>query len=195
MTFRNLIFIMLCLTSGCASQDFSATSADTEILSSAIGRRTAKAAAIDDRISVQARNELNNDPLIPFQSKTTLLVYNGSLLVAGETLDESIHLQIIEKLRIISGVKQVQDEITITPPITDANALDIDNLITNNILTELDKQALPNGFSSRDIAVLTEDNGVYLMGLVYPDEADLVTNIAQKIPGVTKVVKLFEYLR
>ena len=40
--------------------------------------------------------------------------------------------------------------------------------------------------------MVTEDNVVYLMGLVTTKEADDATEIARSTSGVTKVVRVFE---
>jgi osmotically-inducible protein OsmY len=44
------------------------------------------------------------------------------------------------------------------------------------------------------IKVVTENGVVYLMGLLTRAEADAAANIARKIQGVQKVVKVFEYI-
>lgn len=157
-------------------------------------RRKAPVAATDGNIEIKVREMLSNDPVIPFQSHVNITVYNGTLLITGEILDETLHQQIIENIRIIVGVKRVQDETTIASAI-DPATISNDSLITSRILTALDNQPLPQNFASTDVKIITENGNVYLMGLVYPDEADLVTRAAQKIPDVKAVVKLFEYLQ
>jgi osmotically-inducible protein OsmY len=42
--------------------------------------------------------------------------------------------------------------------------------------------------------VVTEDSVVYLMGLLRHNEADAISEAARQVGGVTKVVKLFEYI-
>ncbi|MFV9995032.1 MAG: BON domain-containing protein, partial [Coxiella endosymbiont of Dermacentor nuttalli] len=41
--------------------------------------------------------------------------------------------------------------------------------------------------------VMTENEVVYLMGIVSPRQAAIAANIASQISGVKKVVKVFEY--
>jgi osmotically-inducible protein OsmY len=167
---------------------------DFDNLPNLYDRRVGQVAISDEAIEIKAREDLGDDLLIPYQSHVNINVYNGTLLLTGETRDEELHKQIIEKVRIIQGVKRVQDEMVIAPethPASQAN----DSRITNRIKTELDKIVNPAGFNSSNIKVVTENGSVYLMGLVYKDEAGIATSVTQKVPGVAKVVKLFEYLQ
>ncbi len=187
-----LLLLTLCLNIGCAyNRETIAELGDLPIVHD---RRKPRIAALDNRIEIKAREALLDDMLTPYQSHININVYNGTLLATGEALEEGIHDQIIEKLRIILGVKRVQDEIAIGPS-THVAEQAADSQITNRLLTELDHVQHPTVFSSANIIIVTENGSVYLLGLVYPDEADVATNVAQKIPGVNKVVKLFEYLQ
>ncbi len=49
-----------------------------------------------------------------------------------------------------------------------------------------------NKFQPNHVKVVTEDDVVYLMGLVTNKEADDATEIARGIGGVKKVVRVFE---
>ncbi|HSG04469.1 MAG TPA: BON domain-containing protein, partial [Marinobacterium sp.] len=44
------------------------------------------------------------------------------------------------------------------------------------------------------IKVVTENGVVYLMGLVSQSEADRAINIVRAVPGVQRIVKVFEYV-
>lgn len=193
MTSRSacLLFILL-FNVGCAYD--TVPTPDFGSLPLTPDRRKAPVAAMDGNIEIKAREMLGNDPIIPFQSHLNIMVYNGALLITGEILDESLHQSIIESIRIIPGVKRVQDETTIASAL-DPATISNDSRITNRILAAIDSQPLPQNFASTDVKITTENGNVYLMGLVYPDEADLVTRIAQKTPEVKAVVKLFEYLQ
>jgi osmotically-inducible protein OsmY len=50
------------------------------------------------------------------------------------------------------------------------------------------------GLDANRIKVVTENDTVYLMGLVTKHEGSLASNIASKIDGVQRVVILFEYV-
>jgi osmotically-inducible protein OsmY len=44
------------------------------------------------------------------------------------------------------------------------------------------------------VKIVTENGVVYLMGLVTPEEGDATAEKVRRIPGVTRVVKIFEYV-
>jgi len=50
-------------------------------------------------------------------------------------------------------------------------------------------------FSANHVKVVTEQNVVYLMGIVRPVEGDEAVHIARTTSGVERVVKLFEYFQ
>ncbi|MFN3165365.1 MAG: BON domain-containing protein, partial [Pseudohongiellaceae bacterium] len=47
---------------------------------------------------------------------------------------------------------------------------------------------------SGQVRVITENGAVYLMGLVSETEGDSAARLARNISGVTRVVKVFEYV-
>ena len=49
-------------------------------------------------------------------------------------------------------------------------------------------------FNANQVKVVTEGGVVYLMGIVKKDEAAAAAEVAAKTSGVTKVVKVFEYM-
>lgn len=192
---RSLKFALLfsiALSAGCSSSPEYSTG--SEYLPNIFDRRMGQVALKDEAIEIRAREELNKDPEIPSRSHININVYNGTLLITGEAPEEQIHAKIIAGIRIIKGVKRVLDEIEIAPETDQASHYN-DSSITNRIKTELDKIHNPVGFTSQNIKVFTENGNVYLMGLVYKEEADIVTKVTQEVPGVKNVIKLFEYLR
>ena len=50
------------------------------------------------------------------------------------------------------------------------------------------------GFDPSRVKVTSENGTVFLMGLVYHQEADAAVDATRKVGGVQRVVKLFEYL-
>ena len=53
---------------------------------------------------------------------------------------------------------------------------------------------VPEGFQTRQVKVFTENSVVYLMGLAAQKEGEIAAETARTIGGITRVVKLFEYL-
>jgi osmotically-inducible protein OsmY len=51
-----------------------------------------------------------------------------------------------------------------------------------------------NKFSAVHVKVVTEDSVVYLLGMVKKQEATDATEVARTTGGVSKVIRVFEYL-
>jgi osmotically-inducible protein OsmY len=88
-------------------------------------------------------------------------------------------------------VERVIDEVTIGPGI-DLMQESNDVVITTRAKVSLAELSLP-GFDPTRVKVVTEDGVVYLMGLVSPEEAEAAAEKIRYVPGVKRVVKLFEY--
>jgi osmotically-inducible protein OsmY len=89
-------------------------------------------------------------------------------------------------------VERVIDELTVGPPIG------LQRQAEDPYLTSRAQHALSNinmpGFDVTRVKVVTEDGVVYLMGLVTQEEGDAAAEKVRFVPGVVRVVKLFEYI-
>lgn len=123
-------------------------------------------------------------------SHLSAISYNNNLLLLGQTLTEDVRTQLEEQVRKISKVNKVYNEINLLPP-TSLITRSSDAWITTKIKAELllSKRVDPTRFK-----VTTEDGVVYLLGLIRSDEEASAVDVARRVKGVRKVVKLFEYL-
>ena len=90
----------------------------------------------------------------------------------------------------VPNVKAVANEIRVAPT-SSLSARSNDTYITSKVKA---RYVEANRFSANNVKVVTEANVVYLMGLVTRAEADAATEIARTTGGVTKVVRMFEYV-
>ncbi|HTS86770.1 MAG TPA: BON domain-containing protein [Usitatibacter sp.] len=116
--------------------------------------------------------------------------YNGKVLLTGEAYDEATRASIEEKVRKVASVKEVVDELQIAGNSSYASRSN-DTLITSNVKTRMVNNPR---FNVLHIKVVTEAGTVYLMGLVTPEEADAAVEVARTTSGVSRVVKVFEYI-
>ena len=116
--------------------------------------------------------------------------YNRKVLLTGEATSDQ------EKKRIETEVRAVPSVLDVTSEIQVAGASSLasrgsDSLITSNVKVRM----VNNGkFSPNHVKVVTEAGTVYLMGLVSQAEGDAAADIARTTSGVTRVVKVFEYV-
>jgi osmotically-inducible protein OsmY len=116
--------------------------------------------------------------------------FNRRVLLTGQAPTEDEKRRIEQMARGIENVREVVNEVTVGPVLS-LTTRGNDALITSNVKARM----VNNGkFSPNHIKVVTENNVVYLMGLVSQAEADAATEVARTASGVSRVVKVFEYV-
>lgn len=156
-------------------------------------RRSSSAIMADERIEVDATMELNSHDDISAKAHFNITSYNGIVLVTGEAPNERLRNKIISIVRMIDGVRLVHDEMVIAPP-SSFSSRSNDAYITTKVKNALTTIADIPGFDATRVKVITENGAVYLMGLVHKQEGDRAGEAARRVKGVTKVVKVFEYI-
>jgi len=114
--------------------------------------------------------------------------YNRQVLVTGEAPTEREKQLVDQIVRGVENVRSVVNEMVIGP-VSSLSRRSNDVLISGRIKASIldSKDLFLNAFK-----VVTESGTVYLMGRVTQREADRVTSIARDMPGVVKVVRVFE---
>jgi len=116
--------------------------------------------------------------------------YNLSVLLTGQVLTEQAKRDVEAAARSNSGVKTVTNEITVGGNSSLASRSS-DSLITTSVKARL----INNGkVSPSHVKVVTESGVVYLMGILTREESDAAAEIARTTSGVSRVVKVFEYI-
>ena len=116
--------------------------------------------------------------------------FNLTVLVTGEVPTEKLKAEVGEAMRSISSVKNVVNELVVGGN-TALTARANDGLVTTNVKTRF----INNGkFSINHVKVVTESGTAFLMGIVTSDEADAATELARTTSGVSRVVRVFEYI-
>jgi osmotically-inducible protein OsmY len=116
--------------------------------------------------------------------------FNRRVLLTGEAPVEEAKQQIEEAVRTIDNVRDVTNELQVAGASSLASRGN-DALITSNVKTRMVNN---RKFSPLHVKVVTEAGVVYLMGLVSPQEGDAAVEIARTTSGVSRVVKVFEYV-
>lgn len=152
-------------------------------------RRTSGAFIDDELIEWKVFDVLNADEQIREQAHINATSFNGIVLLTGEIPNEAMRGRISELIRGVEGVRQVHDETSIAAP-SSLMSRTGDTWITSKVKTALVTDDAQVGSRTK---VVTEKGVVYLMGIVSPQEAEKLTEIARRVGGVQKVVKVFEY--
>ncbi|WP_232424121.1 BON domain-containing protein [Imhoffiella purpurea] len=154
-------------------------------------RREHQVFLADQEIELRAIHALQQDRSIEGHSGISVTSYNKTVLLTGQAESEEVARHATQLVSLIAGVKRVIDEISIGPNISLSRESE-DLYITSRAKLALTGIDLPD-FNPTRVKVVTENGVVYLLGLVTPEEADAATEKVRYVPGVERVVKLFEY--
>jgi len=153
----------------------------------ATDRRSSGMYLEDENIEWRVFARLRNDFPGAHVSATS---FNRRVLLTGETPTEEMKKKVEEAVRGVLNVRDVVNELQIAGASSLASRGN-DSLVTSNVKARM----VNNGkFSPTHVKVLTEANTVYLMGLVTAAEANAAVEIARTAQGVSRVVKVFEYV-
>jgi len=187
MIVRNILFILILAASlqGCFPVVAAGAGAGALM---AQDRRTSGAYIEDEAIENKAYDRIGKQ----FKNAVHVNVtsYNRNVLISGEVPDEATKAQVERIVANILNVRTIYNELAIAG-LSSMTARSNDTLITSNVKMRFvnDKR-----FSTNSIKVVTESNVVYLMGIVNSAEADAAAEVASGSKGVSRVVKLFEYV-
>ena len=116
--------------------------------------------------------------------------YNGIVLVTGEVLTDELRSQVIKVISELPDVKLVHNELVVGN-LTSFESRSGDTWITSKVKSQM---LSTKELKSTLIKVVTENDVVFLMGIVTEKEAEKAVNVARNVTGVERVVKIFEYI-
>ena len=154
----------------------------------AADRRTSGTQIEDQAIELKARNRISD--AIGDRGNVSVTSYNRTALITGEVRSEADKAAVEQAVSRVENVRAIVNELQI------AGGASLTSRSNDAIITSKVKASFVD---ARDISanyykVVTERGVVYLMGRVTEREADRATELARSVPGVQKVVRLFEIL-
>ncbi len=155
---------------------------------STVDRRTIGAQTEDKAINVKA--ELKMNQVAGSNGHINVTSFNRKVLLTGEVRDEAMKQQAEREARAIENVVSVINELEISGA-SSYTSRSSDALITAKVKTSLVDMKTVSAVSFK---VTTERGVVYLMGVVTPREGNIAADVAKGVSGVTRVVKIFEYI-
>lgn len=155
-------------------------------------RRSATTIIEDEHIELVGMSLIHNNPEIRDGSRIAVTSYNHVVLLTGQADSDEISGRLADLISRQPKVRRVINEVTVGPRASFARESE-DALVTSRVKVELIKIAIPD-FDPTRVKVVTEAGTVFLMGLLTPEEAEAVVERARNVPGVEKVVKIFEYI-
>ena len=124
------------------------------------------------------------------QVHVNITSYNRQVLVTGEAVTDTVKQGVEEEIATVKGIKRIFNELVVGPQ---AGVLSVSN--DTRLTTVVKTRFLDaNRFQANHVKVVTEAGVVYMLGLVKRSEAEAATQLASTTSGVSRVVRLFEYL-
>lgn len=187
---RPLCTSLLCITaaisvSGCIEMALATAAVGTMAASD---RRTVGAQTEDKTIVVKGESRISR--LIGDGGHVNVNSFNRKVLLTGEVRDEAMKGAVEREMSAVEGVQSIVNELVVGLP-SSYSARSNDSFITAKVKASFidAKDVFGNA-----IKVVTERNVVYLMGRVTQREGDRAGEITRSVSGVSKVVKVFEYI-
>ena len=123
-------------------------------------------------------------------SRILVTSYDQVVLLTGQATSALLKEKVEKIAQNAPRVRRVYNEVTIEEPVSMAQRSE-DTLITGRVRTQL---LTKKGLESGSIRIVTENSVVYLMGIVTHEQANLAVDAARQVQGVSKVVKIFQYI-
>lgn len=154
-------------------------------------RRGYTAVLEDQQIEFAAASALGSEPGLKDRARVSVVSYNGVVLLTGQARTASEVALAGEVVARLPKVRKVINEVSVGPD-ADLARISGDTLLTSRAKLALFNISMPE-FDPTRVKVTTENGVVYLMGLVTPAEGNAAAQEIRYVPGVVRVVKLFEY--
>ncbi len=179
----SLLSTMVALSSGCAAV----------LVGGAVGtamavtdRRTTGTQIEDQLIELKARNRTRE--VLPDSGNVSATSFNRIVLLTGEVPTEANRAAIEDTTSKIDNVKSVVNELAVRDA-SSFSSRSSDTVVTSKVKASYaEARAVP----LNAVKVVTERGIVYLMGRVTEAEGNQAAEIARRVGGVIRVVKVFE---
>ena len=185
-----LVSLTLCttlLTSGCAEVINATTKNPIEMKANT---RTMGAKLNDEEIETAAKVNIKKaDPQLE-KAHVSIDSFNGIVLLTGQVPSEELRNLVADTVYKLNPVREIHNELVVSEP---TNFADRSKDVW--ISTKIKAQLVADGdIESRNIHFVTENQVVFLMGIVTRAEADRIVDKVSHTADVKKVVKVFEYI-
>lgn len=153
--------------------------------------RTAGAVIEDQSIETRIIVNMKSQEPAFRQANIDVISHNGVVLLVGQVESEALKSRATEiASQASSKIKRIHNELEVSGK-TSFLSRSNDAWIATKVRTLM----LANGdVPSDQVRVIAENGAVYLMGIISQLEGDNAANLARNVSGVTRVVKVFEYI-
>ncbi len=189
MKFRLLTCIPIMLAASCTA--ILVETAGEDGMQEDVTERSAGAFITDESIETRVRVNLATQEPALREANIDVTAHKGVVLLVGQVPSPELKQRAVEIASEASTqIRRIHDELEVTGN-TGLLARGNDAWISTRVRALL----LTNkSVAGANIRVVTENGAVYLLGVVDREQGDKAAALISDINGVTRVVKIFEYL-
>jgi osmotically-inducible protein OsmY len=154
----------------------------------ALDRRTIGAQTEDTEIELRVSDAIPKT--IRDAGRVITTSYNRKVLLTGQVPDEAMKRDAEAAAQRVPNVRGVHNELEVGMRVSTTQVA-TDSATTAKVKTAFLQQ---KDLNTNVVKVVTENNVVYLMGLVTQAEGQAHASAASRVSGVKRVVTLFEYI-
>ncbi|HAT27556.1 MAG TPA: phospholipid-binding protein [Gammaproteobacteria bacterium] len=187
--YRVLVLVTLLITSSCTAILVRTTG--EQGMQEDPSERTAGAVIEDQAIETKIIVNIKSQDSAFKQTHFDVISHNGVVLLIGQVESEQLKILATEiASQASTKIKRIHNELEVTEKssfMDRSSDVWIATKVRTLMLTD-------NQVPSSQVRVIAENGAVYLMGLISQADGDNAANVARNVSGVTKVVKVFEYI-
>ncbi|WAW09086.1 BON domain-containing protein [Oxalobacter vibrioformis] len=143
----------------------------------------------EDR-TIGFKGESVADSIVGSQGHVSVTSFNRMVLITGEVPNEGMKTRVASEVKQIPNVRNIINELEIAAP-SSLSSRSSDSLITAKVAASF---LNTDGLYANSLKTVTERGNVYLMGRVTEREGNLAAEVARGVPGVQRVIKVFEHI-
>ena len=187
--YRVLVLVTLLITSSCTAILVRTTG--EQGMQEDPSERTAGAVIEDQAIETKIIVNMKSQDSAFKQTHFDVISHNGVVLLIGQVESEQLKILATEiASQASTKIKRIHNELEVTEKssfMDRSSDVWIATKVRTLMLTD-------NQVPSSQVRVIAENGAIYLMGLISQRDGDNAANVARNVSGVTKVVKVFEYI-
>ncbi|TLF49665.1 BON domain-containing protein [Halomonas urmiana] len=154
------------------------------------GERTFGTQVEDQSIETKIAHNLGRTDARLADARINVDSFNGVVLLTGQVPSEELKSEAERVAGAVRNVREVHNELAIA-----ANLPASQRLADTWLRTRINSHLVANQeIDSGRVQVITENDSVYLMGIVTRSEAERIVRSVAGLGGMQRIVKVFDYL-
>ncbi|WP_386693288.1 MULTISPECIES: division/outer membrane stress-associated lipid-binding lipoprotein [unclassified Lonepinella] len=188
-TLKNLAMLLTAtfILQGCVALGLGGAAVATKV---GTDPRTVGSQVDDETLELKVYDAVTKDEQIKAEGRVVVVSYSSRVLLLGQVPDESLKEVATSLAKGVENIGDVYNEMRVGSPISFSQKSQ-DSWITTKIKSDM---LLNSAVKTTDIKVITENKEVFLLGNVTQEQGIAAAEVARKVSGVEKVIKVFKYL-